>query len=272
MIQESAPLPTMLGVYGVCYSYSRHRPVLTDLSLELERGELLAVLGPNGSGKSTLLKLMSGIISLRAAHGSGVIRFRGQEIQKLGPDERARGVAYIGPDLRSEFPVTAFEAVLMGRICQGARLFQKASARDGDAVHAAMERAQCWGLRDRELHTLSGGERQLVALARALAQGARVLLLDEALSRMDLNHQAVIGKLLIRLVKEENFSVVLVSHDLNLATEWADKILFLRAGERLAYGHAKETMTEEVLRRLYPGTQFTLGKNPNTGMPKVFPA
>jgi len=256
----------VLGVYGISFSYGR-TPVLEDVSLELERGEILALLGPNGSGKSTLLKAIAGILPLTA----GVVRHRGEDFLRNAPQIRARSIVYVPPDLHAEFPLTAREAVTLGRSCHlnpGTFRYYR-SSHDRELVREAMERCLCWGFRDQDLHTLSGGERQLVALARALVQGAKVLLLDEALSRMDLNHQAAMGKLLRELTAEGS-SIVLVSHDVNLASEWADTGLLLKKGQSVAFGPIKTVLTEENVRKLYPGSELSVGASPATGAPKVF--
>ena len=132
-----------------------------------------------------------------------------------------------------------------------------------------MVRCFCWALRDRDLHTLSGGERQLVALARALVQGAKVFLLDESLSRMDLHHQAAIGKLLTELAAE-SFSILLVSHDINIASEWARTALLMKGGRRIAHGPIRDVLNEKNIRALYPSSDLVVGVNPASGAPKVF--
>jgi iron complex transport system ATP-binding protein len=172
-------------------------------------------------------------------------------------------MTYVGADLHPEFPLTAHEAVRMGRICHGG------TSSEDPEVRKAMEMTFCWTLRDRDLHTLSGGERQLVSLARAIAQGSRILLLDEALSRMDLNHQAEIGRLLRKLAAE-GLSIILVAHDVNLASEWADTAVLLKGGKTLARGKMAEVLTEATVRELYPSVALSVGKNPITGTPKIF--
>ena len=257
-----------LGVYGLSYEYSG-RKVLEDISFELEAGEILSLLGPNGSGKSTLLKAVAGMLRLDGRGSTGQIRYQGQDLLAQPLAWRAQRVAYIGADLTAQFPMSAQQAVTLGRSCQGGSLLKLSTGEDRDAVEQAMRRCHCWELRERDLHTLSGGERQLVALARALAQGARVLLLDESLSRMDLNHQAAMGQLLTGLAAQ-GFSVVLVSHDINIASEWARTALLLRQGTRLACGPIREVLTEANLRSLYPGSELIIGVNPASGAPKVF--
>lgn len=262
---SSAPL---LGVYGFSFSYGKSR-VLDEFSFEVESGKIVALLGPNGSGKSTLMKAIAGILPFESREASGQIRFRGQDLLNMDTASRARAVAYVGADLRADFPMTAHEAVLMGRICHGSGALRQFSAQDHEKTEWAMHEALCWTLRDRDLATLSGGERQLVAVARALAQGARLLFLDEALSRMDLNHVALIGKMLRRRLSE-GFSTLLVSHDLNIASALADECILLKKGKRIATGKTKEVLTSEKIAELYPGADLKVSANPVSGAPMVF--
>jgi iron complex transport system ATP-binding protein len=166
--------------------------------------------------------------------------------------------------------MTAFEAVLLGRSSAGGSFFRLASAADLARVEETMRLCRCWELRGRELATLSGGERQLVALARALAQDAKILLLDEALSRMDLHHQAAMGRLLSSLCRDQGYAVILVAHDLNLAAEWASSALLLREGRRVGFGPLREVLTEEALGLLYPGAPLSVVPHPQSGAPRVF--
>lgn len=262
--------PVLLGVYGLSFRYRSGRDVLNEVSFEIQPGDTLALLGPNGCGKSTLLKIVSGIVPLRRRNGSdGQVRFRGEDFLAEPPSWRARQIAYVGYDFRAEFPITAYEAVMLGRTSAGAGLLQRVTDQDRASVRSAMERCLCWRLQERDLHTLSGGERQLVAFARALAQGARILFLDEALSQMDLNHQAMMGRL-IKSLAAEGYSIVLVAHDVNLAAEWATSCLLMKDGRKIASGSAKEVLGEANIRALYPGAELFVGANPRTGAPKVF--
>jgi iron complex transport system ATP-binding protein len=259
------------GAYGISYNIGS-RVLLDTVSFEMDQGEVLSLLGPNGAGKSSLLKILAGILPVRS-HGrikiEARIRLRGDEVHQLSQAGRARAITYVGPEMRVEFPITAFEAVMMGRLCHHPDLFFAFSPADKGAVQSAMERCFCWNLKDQDLHTLSGGEKQLVALARAIAQESRVLLLDEALSKMDLDHQAKIGGLLRELAKEGR-SIILVSHDVNLAAEWADTAVLLHQGTTRAQGPIAKVMTEANFKTIYPGAKLSVGKNPFTGAPQVF--
>ncbi len=263
----------ILGAYGLKYTYTRRRSspktVFEDVSFELRPGEFLTLLGPNGSGKSTLMKLVAGILPMGLPGCEGQVRYRGQDFLRDRPAFRARTLAYVGYDFGSEFPVTAYEAVMLARTAAGSGFAEHISVKDREAVRWTMELCLCWDWRDQDLQTLSGGERQLVSLARALAQGAKILFLDEALSQMDLHHQAHIGKTLKGLTAQ-GWSVVLVSHDVNLATEWADTALLLASGGKVAQGPVRVVMSAENLKKLYPGASLVVGASPTTGAPKVF--
>ena len=237
--------------------------VLEDVSFELARGSFTALLGPNGSGKSTLLKICSGVIE----PGTGSISFEGRDLSSISARDRARVTAYVAPELTAEFPLTARETVMLGRIAGGGGLLTLASAKDEEAVRASMERCQCWELRGRELHSLSDGERQRVALAKAFVQQPKVLFLDETLSRMDLDHQARIGLMLKALSAETGLAVVLVAHDVNLATEWAESCLLLKTGKLVASGPVSRVWTTENLRALYPESELRIEAG---AKPRVF--
>jgi iron complex transport system ATP-binding protein len=257
------------GVYGISYRVrqgSEQRSILEEISFEMEQGEILALLGPNGAGKSTLLKILSGI--LRPVTGSQV-KLRGEELTQMTPQARARMITYVGVELRAEFPLTAIEAVMMGRFCHHPMLSHRLSKEDLEEIRNAMEECRCWSFKDQELQTLSGGEKQLVALARALAQQSKIIILDEALSKMDLHHQSTVGKLLKKIAKKGR-SFILVSHDVNLAAEWSDTALLLVKGAKKAHGKMGDVLTDRHFQSAYPDAEIAVGKNPFTGAPQLF--
>jgi len=269
---------SFLQVCGISYAWgsrseddAKNRKIaLDEVSFELAKGEIVVLLGPNGSGKSTLMKVISGILPLVRADGaSGSMRYLGQNLTSIPQLRRAQLIAYIGSDLRAQFPMSAEDTVFLGRTCQKFGFLRRVSEEDIRTVKWAMELCFCWDLRERNLETLSGGERQLVALACGLAQGARILLLDETLSKMDINHQAAVGKVLKGLARD-GYTILLVSHDLNVASEWAERAILLKSGRKVAEGSIHEMVSEEKLRLLYPNTGVVIGRNPVTGAPKVF--
>lgn len=274
---EESPKP-ILAAYGISFRWhskanGKAAWVLDEVSFELERGEIVALCGPNGSGKSTLMKVVAGILPRYADCQSGQVRYLGQNFWSAPARDRARNVAYVGSGMQAEFPMTAEQAVALGRTSWHPGFFgangPTSLANDRTQVRWAMEKCLCWNLRHRDLETLSGGELQLVGLARALAQGARVLFLDEALSKMDLHHQAAVGRLLKELA-EEGWAILLVSHDMNLALEWATSVLLLKDGKKVAQGPTAKVITEEVLRDLYPGASIHVGRNPITHALQLF--
>lgn len=242
---------------------------LENVSFELFEGQITALFGPNGSGKSTLLKIIAGILPLKRFGSSGQVKHHGEDFLSLSSHLRAQKIAYVPADLKAEFPLTAYEAVSLGRTCQRWGLIARNSKEDQSQIRWAMDQALCWWLRDRNLSTLSGGERQLVAIACALAQGARTLFLDESMSKMDLNHQALIGNMLRELAAQGR-TILLVCHDMNLASEWADNGILLKDGRKIAQGSIQEVVTNDWLQILYPGVNLVVGKSPVSGAPKVF--
>ena len=257
----------LLGVYGVNYPDR-----VSHVSFELKRGEILALLGPNGSGKSTLLKLISGLIPLYPESkglGSGQVFHLGQDLSTVPPARRASKIAYIGSSFQTEFPMRVEDAVRIARVSQKKRFLNQLTHEDQLKIEWAMEKCFLQPLKGRFIHTLSGGERQRVALASGLAQGAKILFLDETLSQMDLHHQAFMGQMLKELVNDL-FSIILVSHDLNLATEWAENVLFMLDGEKRFYGPLEHTFIEEHIRMIYPHANLSVLPSPTSGKPKVF--
>lgn len=257
----------LLSVSELSYSYG-DQLILDRVSFEILPGKIVVLLGPNGSGKSTLMKVVAGLLPLQGKACSGEIKFLDTDWLTLSLIEKARAIGYLGPDMRADFPMTAREAVLLGRICHGTGFLRQFNSEDEKKVEWAMQETLCWSFRNRDIATLSGGERQLVGLARTLAQGARLLFLDEALSRMDLNHVAWVAKMLRRRLAE-GCSVLLVSHDLNLATELADDCILLKAGQEIAKGPPREILTSEHIQKLYPGADLRVSLHPDTGAPIV---
>ena len=206
------------------FSYER-TPVLREICLGVAEGDALCVVGPNGAGKSTLVKLLGGLLSGYA----GELAFRGRPLRAWKAMELARRVAYVPQQLGMAFPYSARDVVLMGRLPhQAGSLFE--SERDRAAVESALADADVAHLADRAFQDLSGGERQLVVLASALAQEPAVMLLDEPGAFLDLRHQLLMARKLRQLHRERGLTLVLVSHDLDLAEALATRVLMLREG------------------------------------------
>jgi iron complex transport system ATP-binding protein len=218
--------------------------VLGNVSLQFEPGRMAAVIGPNGAGKSTLLGIMAGL----KRHYEGTCTFEGTEVSRWNRRAFARRIAFVPQSLRLEFPFTAYQVVLMGRTPFADGLFE--SAEDHIAVEKAMSLTDVLAFRDRDFRSLSGGESQRVVLASALAQDPAVLLLDEPTTFLDLRHQVAIYRLLRDLCRQ-GLLVVAVTHDLNLAAAYSDRIIALQNGRVVADAAPVSSLTTEFIGRVF---------------------
>lgn len=209
-------------------------PTLRDVGLRIEAGETVALLGPNGSGKSTLLKTFAGL--LRPLGGE--VRIGGDDLSGLKPREVARRIASVPQDEAAPFAFTVRQIVTMGRLARSYGLLD--TSEDAEAAEAAMLRADCASLADRPAGETSGGERQRALIARALAQDAPLLLMDEPTAHLDAPHQAWIVRL-VRELSNEGRAIVVALHDLNLAAAMADRAVLLAEG-RVAMDAPTETV------------------------------
>jgi iron complex transport system ATP-binding protein len=243
-----------LSAHTIHFSYHR-RQVLHDISFSMDKGEILAIVGPNGSGKSTLAKCIAGILS-----PDGAVYLGDRDAAALRQRERARRIGYLPQSTASHFPVSVFDAVLMGRR-------PHASWRSGAGDHATVWRAlDLLGLRphaQRDFHCLSGGEQQRVLLARAIAQEAELLILDEPTSSLDIRHQLGVMDAVRRLADRQRLSVLMVVHDLNLAARYADRIALMGPGRLQAIGKPEEVLTAENIAGVYGVTARVWNDNGN---------
>ncbi len=201
----------MLDIRSISVNYGAIK-VLEDVSFIAEKGECIGIIGPNGSGKSTLLKTLSKILK----PSSGKVVLCDKELERYSAKELAKNMAVVPQDTNIDFDFTCLEVVLMGRNPHMKR-FELEGKKDMDIARESMVLTNTWHLRERPLTEISGGERQRVIIARALAQEPSVLLLDEPVSHLDINHQIEILDLVERLKKERGLVVIVVLHDLNLA-------------------------------------------------------
>jgi len=239
--------------------------VLKDVSLELKEGEILAVLGPNASGKTTLLKNLAGLLT----PSSGRVTFGDREAAAIPHQERARKIAYVPQSEETFLDFSAEQIVLMGRAPYlGAWGFE--TPEDRAKAREAMERTFTWDLRERALDELSGGERQRVILARALAQEARILLLDEPTSHLDVRYQKEILDICAALNAEQGLSIVMTLHDLNLAALYAHRLVLLRDGRIFRSGKPGEVLTAEAIQDVF-GVAMDVRKDPKSGLPSCAP-
>jgi iron complex transport system ATP-binding protein len=254
----------ILAARGVAAGY-RRRQVLHDVWLEVEPGELLAVVGPNGAGKSTLLKVLSGVLD----PWSGAVELEGRPLAGFDRRDVARRLASLGQESACAFAFTVMETVLMGRAPHLGAL-RLESERDVAIARGALERFDLLPLAGRAINEISGGERRRVFLARVLAQEPRVALLDEPTAFLDLKHVAEIFSRLAQLRAERALAVVATLHDLNSAALYADRVALLKDGRVVGCGRAEEILTRENLRMVYE-TDVYVGRNPGTGAVAILP-
>ncbi|MFE3448227.1 ABC transporter ATP-binding protein [Nonomuraea sp. NPDC059194] len=217
------------------------RQVLSEVSLTVRRGEWLAVIGPNGAGKSTLLRAIMGLVPRE-----GSVRFDGAPPGR--PRERARRVAFAPQTPALPAGMTVFDYALLGRTPY-IRYLGRESRRDRDVTASVLDRLDLTALAGRRVENLSGGERQRVVLARALAQEAPVLLLDEPTTALDLGHQQQVLELVDQLRLADGLTVVTTLHDLSLAGQYADTLLLVAEGRAVASGTPVEVLTDELVGR-----------------------
>jgi iron complex transport system ATP-binding protein len=239
------------------------------MSFDVRFGEVLGIVGPNGSGKSSLLKLMAGLLRPE----SGRIRLMGKISSDLSSLAIARILAVVSQEQVQVFPFTVAETVLMGRFPHRKAGWWSLgggadTARDLACAQQAMAVTDVVSLADRTVTELSGGELQRVMIARALAQEPAILLLDEPTAFLDINHQIEICELIGRLRDERKLTVVLVSHDLNVASQYCDRLLMLKAGRLSHIGSPAETIRTDVLQTLY-GCEVVVDAHPQSGKPRV---
>ncbi len=262
-----------IDVDGLSFRYRSDQPgrawTLDAVSFTVNSGEVLGIVGPNGSGKSSLLKLLAGLLR----PNRGTIQMAGQSIGCLEPQALARRVAVVPQEFVQVFPFTVAETVLMGRFPhQRTGWWNLGMAEESGAdllvAHRAMVDADVVALADRSVSDLSGGERQRVMIARALAQEPSILLLDEPMAFLDINHQIDICELIRRLNNERALTVVMVSHDLNVASQSCDRVMMLKDGRIVRMGSPMETITSESLRAVY-GCDVVVDAHPHSGRPRV---
>lgn len=252
----------MLEARKISIGYGENE-IVRDVSFTLSGGEILAILGANGAGKTTLLKSLNGTLPTNR----GEVLLEGKSLHAFSRREIARKIAVIAQETETKFPVTVLEYILSGRFAHG-NSFGWETETDLRTVANALEICDLASFENRLLNQLSGGERQRVVMARALATEAPILLLDEPTANLDLAHQT----LMFRLVRERcqgcGCSAIVITHDLNIAAEFADEILLLKKGATIAKGKPEKVLTVENLREVFDVNVF-LDENPASGKPRI---
>ncbi|MFO7600059.1 MAG: ABC transporter ATP-binding protein [Candidatus Desulfacyla sp.] len=237
------------------YSYGDLR-VLEDLSFSVHQGDFFIIIGPNGSGKTTLLKCISGILRPR----TGGLEILGAPVHAYSRKSLARSIALVPQTAPVDFPFTVTEVVLMGR-SPHLGILGVEHEEDLSIAHRAMEFTGVASLARRKLDQLSGGERQRVMIARAICQDPEIILLDEPTASLDLAHQVRVMDLMERLRHEKKVTVLMVSHDINLAALYGNRLMLLKEGRILSLGAPSEVLTFQTLEEAY-GCPLIVDKSP----------
>ena len=252
-----------LSVNSVSFQYDPHTPLIHDCTLHLHPGEFFSLVGPNGSGKSTLLRLLDRILLPQ----QGQILLDERNIQKYARAELARTIAFVPQDGGPLFPFTVEEIVLMGR-SPHIRGLAFENARDRQVARDMMALFDIEYLARQPVTALSGGERQRAFIARALAQQPRIILLDEPNAHLDIAHQLDVFRIIKRLNRESGLTVISVSHDLNLAAGFSDRIAMMVRGTLAAVGTPAEVVTEERIREVFR-TDVLVDRHPVDQTPRI---
>ncbi len=253
---------TALQFTGVSSGY-RHRKVLDNVSFSVEEGEFVSLTGPNGCGKSTLLKTAAALLKPL----SGKIELFGRDIRGISPSSRASLLGVVPQKIDSPMAYTVYETVMNGRIGY-AGLRGRFSPADHDIVERSMIYTDVLKFRERSFTELSGGEQQRVALAMVLAQEPEMIMLDESISHLDINHRQEVLQILLGLNREKGITIVLVSHDLNLSASISDRFLLMETGKIARAGTPQEVLEPALLSRVY-GCDLSVRRDPVSGCLEV---
>ncbi len=232
-----------LKIDNVCFSYSSV-PVLNDISLDLKENELVSILGPNGVGKSTLIHCINRILSPT----SGTVLIDGKDVSEIKLKELAKQIGYVPYSANDSFPLSVIDTVLIGR---HPHTKWGTLDKDLDIVYDTLKMLGISHLAMRAFNELSAGQHQKVMLARGLVQEPVILLLDEPTSNLDVRHQLDVTKMLKRLAKEKNILIIMISHDINIAAKYSDKIILMHEGCIFDIGTPAEVITADNLKTVY---------------------
>ena len=236
----------LIKLQSVCAGYNNVQ-ILKNISFSVLAGESICILGQNGSGKTTLLKTLAGLLDY-----SGDIFLNGNNLKRLNRKQIAKKIAVLSQISSIYFSYSVYDTVMLGRYAQNNDgVFFTISKADTVCVEKCLHAVDIWHLRNRQINTLSGGQLQRVYLARTLAQEPDVILLDEPTNHLDIKNQIELIVFLKSLIKNENKSVIGVFHDINLAMQFADKIIFLKDGNIKTFGTKEETATPQIFQEIY---------------------
>lgn len=255
---------TILYLENVSFRYDRGL-VLGDVSLRIAQGEFIGIIGPNGSGKTTLLRLMAGILRPE----KGKVELKGRNLSEMSRRSVAKLVAVVPQETPLTFPFSVREVVLMGR-APHLPVFGFESGSDFEIAARVMGMTETAQFAGRSMGSLSGGERQRVLIARALAQQPEIMLLDEPTAFLDIRHQVEIFELVRTLREKQGLTVVTVTHDINLASLYSDRIVLLKEGKIFSEGRPEDVLTSVNIEDVY-GSRILVDSYPGSGLPRITP-
>ena len=234
----------MLKINNISFSYGQDKKILDDISLDVSQGDVLGILGINGAGKTTFIKCINNIFS----PDFGTVKINGKDISSMTPKEIAQLIAYVPQYNGTFFNINVLDTVMMGRLPYAGRSYSK---KDREIVYNILEKMNLEKFAFRSISEMSGGERQRVFIARALAQQPKIIILDEPTSSLDLHNQLFILKIIEDLAKRDNLTIIMIIHDLNLASMFCSKLVMLKEGKIFAQGNSVDVLTEENISTLY---------------------
>lgn len=254
----------MMRLEEITFSYEKD-PVLSDVSFQLQPGEFVGVIGPNGSGKSTLLKLMGGILRTN----QGKLAFKGRDLRSYKRKELARSISWLPQETHLVFSFKVSDVVLMGRHPYLSRLAFEGEE-DFLIAQRAMEMTDTSKFSDRLFNEISGGEKQRVMIAGAIAQQSEMMLLDEPTSALDIKYQIEILNILKRLNESEGVTLILALHDLHLASKFCNRLVLLNKGRVVRSGTPEQVLQKETLEEVY-GIEVAILRDPDDGSIMIAP-
>lgn len=256
----------MLEARNISINYGA-RHAVQDVSLRVEPGTITAIVGPNGAGKSTLLRALNGSV----LPASGEVWINEKPLRSSARRIVARQIAVVAQEADLRFPVTVFEFVMGGRYSSAnTNAWGWESEDDVEIAQHAIQATELTGFESRLMNELSGGERQRAVVARALATEAKIFLLDEPTANLDLAHQATMLRLVRNRCDRQKAGAVVVTHDVNLAAEFSDRVMLLKDGQTIAFGSPREVLTPDLLRKVFE-LQVLVDAHPVSGAPRITP-
>lgn len=253
----------MITIEDLCFSYDKKTEILSKINIFIKKGEVVSLLGPNGSGKTTLLKCINSLLKPT----KGAVYVNGEGVSLMKRYEVARYISYVPQEHRTSFPYTVMDVVLLGRVPY-IGLFSTPKSADVEKCHELLNSLGISHLAERIYTQISGGERKLCLIARALCSEAKVLLLDEPTSNLDMKHQTDVLHIIKELSQKKGLTVLMTLHDPNLAMLTADRAFLLKGGSIIFEGEAKDIITKEKIENTYECQVLSVSEK---GMTFIYP-